>query len=48
MRAAAPCVIRRGVAADAAMLAALGARTFTATFAADNTPEDMAAYLAHA
>ena len=44
----APCVIRRGVAADAAMLAALGARTFTETFAADNTPGDMAAYVAHA
>ena len=42
------CVIRRGVAGDAAMLAALGARTFNDTFAADNTAEDMAAYLAHA
>ena len=28
------------------MLAELGARTFSDTFAADNTPEDMAAYLA--
>ncbi len=28
------------------MLAGLGARTFSETFAADNTPEDMAAYLA--
>jgi diamine N-acetyltransferase len=39
-------IIRRGVAADASLLAALGARTFYDTFAADNTPEDMAAYLA--
>ena len=46
--ASATCVIRRGVTADAAMLAALGARTFTETFAADNSPEDMAAYLTHA
>lgn len=45
---AAPCTIRRGVAGDAAMLAALGRRTFVDTFAADNTPEDMAAYLTHA
>lgn len=44
----APCTIRRGVAGDAAMLAALGTRTFVETFAAENTPEDMAAYLAHA
>lgn len=42
------CVIRRGVASDAAMLAALGARTFRETFAADNTAEDMAAYVEHA
>jgi GNAT superfamily N-acetyltransferase len=28
------------------LLAELGARTFSETFAADNTPEDMAAYLA--
>ena len=47
-RAAGACVIRRGVSGDAAMLAALGARTFHETFAADNTPEDMAAYVAHA
>jgi len=38
-------VIRRGNARDAALLADLGARTFTETFAADNSPEDMAAYL---
>jgi ribosomal protein S18 acetylase RimI-like enzyme len=30
------------------LLAELGARTFSETFAADNTPEDMAAYLASA
>jgi diamine N-acetyltransferase len=38
--------VRRGVPADAAMLADLGARTFQETFAADNRPEDMAAHLA--
>jgi GNAT superfamily N-acetyltransferase len=31
---------------DAVLLAELGARTFADSFAADNTPEDMAAYLA--
>lgn len=41
-------VIRRGVAADAPMLAALGARTFIETFAADNTADDMAVYVGHA
>src|SRR5437868_12710878 len=40
--------IRRATNADAALLAELGARTFYETFAADNTPEDMAAYLAEA
>lgn len=40
--------IRRAGAADAALLAELGARTFNETFAADNRPEDMAAYLASA
>ena len=39
-------IIRRGKAEDAVLLAELGARTFSDTFAADNTPEDMAAYLA--
>ena len=39
-------VIRQATASDAAVLAQLGARTFSETFAADNTPEDMAAYLA--
>jgi len=36
--------IRRGNSLDASLLAELGARTFVETFAADNTPEDMAAY----
>jgi diamine N-acetyltransferase len=39
-------VVRRANAADAALLAELGARTFAETFAADNRPEDMSAYLA--
>lgn len=39
-------VIRRGQIQDAALLAELGARTFSETFAGDNTPENMAAYLA--
>ena len=38
--------IRRAVAGDAGLLSELGARTFSETFAADNSPEDMAAYLA--
>ncbi len=41
-------VIRYGKAADAALLAELGASTFSDTFAADNTPENMAVYLASA
>lgn len=41
-------LIRRGEAQDAALLAELGARTFSETFAVDNTPENMAAYLAAA
>ena len=41
-------VIRRGKASDAALLAELGARTFSETFAPNNSPEDMAAYLATA
>ena len=41
-------VIRRGTPEDAALLSELGARTFSETFAADNSPEDMAAYLASA
>ena len=38
--------IRRGTLADAALLSELGARTFSETFAADNSPEDLAAYIA--
>ena len=38
--------IRRGTLRDAELLAELGARTFSETFAVDNTPENMAAYLA--
>ncbi len=40
--------IRTATAADAVLLAELGARTFHDTFAADNTPENMAAYIAGA
>jgi GNAT superfamily N-acetyltransferase len=39
-------VLRLATPADAALLAELGARTFRDTFAADNRPEDMEAYLA--
>jgi len=38
--------IRRGTLDDAGLLSELGARTFSETFAADNTPEDLAAYIA--
>ena len=38
--------IRRANSDDAKLLAELGARTFQETFAADNTSEDMDAYLA--
>ena len=41
-------LIRRGEASDAELLSELGARTFSETFAADNTPENMSAYLASA
>ncbi|HKY26980.1 MAG TPA: GNAT family N-acetyltransferase [Pyrinomonadaceae bacterium] len=37
--------IRRGTVTDAGLLSELGARTFSETFAADNTPEDLAAYI---
>ena len=37
---------RRATAADHVLLAEIGAETFADTFAADNTPENMAAYLA--
>ena len=38
--------IRRGTLDDASLLSELGACTFSETFAADNTPEDLAAYIA--
>jgi ribosomal protein S18 acetylase RimI-like enzyme len=38
--------VRRASTEDAELLAELGARTFAETFAKDNSPEDMAAYLA--
>lgn len=38
--------IRKANASDTYLLAELGARTFADSFAADNTPEDMADYLA--
>jgi len=38
--------IRRGTLADAVLLSEFGARTFSEAFAADNTPEDLAAYIA--
>ena len=41
-------IIRRGDTDDAALLSELGARTFSETFEAENTPENMAAYLAAA
>ncbi|HEY7544802.1 MAG TPA: GNAT family N-acetyltransferase [Blastocatellia bacterium] len=39
-------LIRRAMSTDAALLAELGARTFSDAFAADNAAEDMASYLA--
>ena len=39
-------IVRRGQASDAALLSELGARTFAETFAADNSSQNMAAYLA--
>jgi GNAT superfamily N-acetyltransferase len=38
--------VRQAAPEDAGLLAELGARTFADAFGADNTPEDMAAYLA--
>jgi ribosomal protein S18 acetylase RimI-like enzyme len=38
--------IRRATIEDAKLLSELGAQTFVEAFAEDNTPEDMAAYLA--
>ena len=40
-------MVRRATTHDAELLAQVGARTFSDTFAADNTPEDMATYLAN-
>ena len=37
--------IRYGTVADAQLLSELGAKTFSDTFAKDNTPENLAAYL---
>lgn len=50
MSASAPSEIttRRALPGDAALLAELGASTFSETFAADNTPDDLAQYLAGA
>jgi diamine N-acetyltransferase len=39
-------IIRNASVNDTALLADLGSRTFSRAFAADNTPEDMADYLA--
>jgi diamine N-acetyltransferase len=41
-------IIRRADSSEAELLADLGARTFTETFAAENTPENMSTYLAQA
>lgn len=41
-----PITIRRAAPADAARLAAFASGAFVDTFGADNTPEDMTAYLA--
>jgi diamine N-acetyltransferase len=41
-----PITTRRAEPRDAALLAELGASTFTETFEAANTPEDFAAYMA--
>ncbi|MEP7001717.1 MAG: GNAT family N-acetyltransferase [bacterium] len=43
-----PVTMRRATTADAALLASLAATTFSDTFGAANTPEDMALYLAKA
>ncbi len=43
-----PVSLRRASPADNELLAAIGAQAFADTFAADNAPEDMAAYLAGA
>src|ERR1044072_4708217 len=41
-------IIRYATPDDATLLAELGAQTFSETFAKDNTPDDMAAYLVEA
>ena len=41
-------IIRRADSSEAELLADLGARTFAEAFAAENTPENMSAYLAQA
>jgi diamine N-acetyltransferase len=50
MKAAPPAGlrIRRGALADAPLLSALGAETFTTSFASQNTPENLAKHLAKA
>ena len=48
MNDASSLTVRRASPADAAMLAQLGARTFRETYASENTPENMAAYVAKA
>jgi GNAT superfamily N-acetyltransferase len=40
-----PITIRRALPADAELLARMGRQTFSDSFAADNTPENMAGYL---
>src|SRR5260221_13160085 len=40
--------LRRATGPDNALLAAIGAQAFADTFGPDNTPEDMATYLANA
>jgi len=39
-------ILRRATITDAALIAEIGDRTFSDTFADDNQPDDMAAYLA--
>lgn len=48
MSRVAPVSWRRGTLADAATIAAFGARVFAETFGADNNPDDLAAYLSSA
>ena len=43
-----PLPTRRATPADAALLASLASTTFRDTFAAENTPEDMALYMSNA